>query len=204
MQKLSKSEAGKLGAAKTKILLEAQKLKKIEVYLLNPNRCKNCDSVIPYDKKSTLFCNRSCSASYNNKQRISKKITWNCLNCDKEYVTDKHKKGKFCNTKCQQDHEFNKRIENWQKTGIIGVGTLKKYLAIKYGYKCSICGISEWNNNHITLELEHKDGNSENNLEDNVCLICPNCHSQTETYKGKNKGNGRHLRMIRYKEGKSF
>lgn len=60
------------------------------------------------------------------------------------------------------------------------------------------------NGKDIVLELEHKDGNSQNNSKENVCLICPNCHSQTPTYKGKNKGNGRHSRRKRYAEGKSY
>jgi hypothetical protein len=67
-----------------------------------------------------------------------------------------------------------------------------------------VCSIETWNDKPIVLELEHKDGNSENNRPENLCLICPNCHSQTETFKGKNKGNGRHVRRTRYKEGKSF
>jgi predicted HNH restriction endonuclease len=54
------------------------------------------------------------------------------------------------------------------------------------------------------LELEHKDGNGENNDLKNICLLCPNCHSQTATYKNKNKGNGRHYRRKRYSEGKSY
>jgi hypothetical protein len=57
---------------------------------------------------------------------------------------------------------------------------------------------------HEERELEHKDGNSENNDPENLEWICPNCHSQTDTYKGKNFGNGRHKRKLRYQEGKSY
>ena len=56
----------------------------------------------------------------------------------------------------------------------------------------------------IVLELEHIDGNSDNNTEENLTILCPNCHSQTLTYKNRNKGNGRHNRRMRYHEGKSF
>jgi hypothetical protein len=56
----------------------------------------------------------------------------------------------------------------------------------------------------LVVEVEHKDGNSENNAPENVCLLCPNCHSQTDTYKAKNKGKGRHSRRMRYQEGKSY
>jgi 5-methylcytosine-specific restriction endonuclease McrA len=54
------------------------------------------------------------------------------------------------------------------------------------------------------IELEHIDGNSENNVLSNLKLICPSCHSLTSTYKNLNKGKGRHKRRERYKEGKSY
>jgi hypothetical protein len=53
--------------------------------------------------------------------------------------------------------------------------------------KCSVCGISTWNDNPITLQLDHIDGNNKNHILKNIRLICPNCHSQTETYCGRNK-----------------
>jgi Zn finger protein HypA/HybF involved in hydrogenase expression len=76
----------------------------------------------------------------------------------------------------------------------------------KYDNKCSKCGWGEMNEftNKIPLEVEHIDGNSENNKEDNLTLLCPNCYSMTKTYKGANRGNGRHNRMIRYRNGLSF
>lgn len=54
-------------------------------------------------------------------------------------------------------------------------------------YICEICGISEYNNKQISLELDHIDGNMNNNKLENLRILCPNCHSQTDTYKGKNK-----------------
>ena len=55
----------------------------------------------------------------------------------------------------------------------------------------------------LASNLEHIDGNSENNSLDNLKLLCPNCHSLTPTYKNLNKGNGRFKRMERYNKGKS-
>ncbi len=52
--------------------------------------------------------------------------------------------------------------------------------------------------------MNHIDGNSENNKEKNLELLCPNCHSLTPNFKGLNKGNGRHSRMLRYAAGKSY
>lgn len=53
--------------------------------------------------------------------------------------------------------------------------------------ECEVCNISEWNSKELIMQLDHIDGNSHNHLLDNLRLICPNCHSQTETYCGKNK-----------------
>ncbi len=52
-------------------------------------------------------------------------------------------------------------------------------------YKCEQCGIFEWNGKAISLELNHIDGNSGNHKLSNLELICPNCHSQTDTYRSK-------------------
>ena len=55
-----------------------------------------------------------------------------------------------------------------------------------FEYKCACCGNSEWLGQPIPLELNHKDGNKDNNNLDNLELRCPNCHYFTETYKTKN------------------
>lgn len=50
---------------------------------------------------------------------------------------------------------------------------------------CEICGLTEWNGKKIPLHLHHKDGNGKNNVLENLQIICPNCHAQTENYSGK-------------------
>ena len=53
--------------------------------------------------------------------------------------------------------------------------------------KCDVCSITEWNGKPLNMQLEHKDGNPHNHLIENLMFLCPNCHSQTETFCGKNK-----------------
>jgi len=53
--------------------------------------------------------------------------------------------------------------------------------------KCSSCGLgTKWNGKFISLQLDHKDGDRCNNQIDNLRILCPNCHSQTESFCGKN------------------
>jgi len=52
--------------------------------------------------------------------------------------------------------------------------------------KCEICNLTEWNGNPIPLEVNHIDGNRHNHILENLEILCPNCHAQTDTYRGKN------------------
>lgn len=56
---------------------------------------------------------------------------------------------------------------------------------------CYNCGLSEWLNGKLTLELDHTNGDNKDNRLENLRFLCPNCHSQTPTYKGKNINNGK-------------
>lgn len=61
---------------------------------------------------------------------------------------------------------------------------------IKEGYKkneCDICKITSWLGKNLTIELDHIDGDKTNHKLSNLRMLCPNCHSQTETFRAKNK-----------------
>ena len=55
----------------------------------------------------------------------------------------------------------------------------------KMEYKCQKCGISEWLGNPLTLQLDHINGVNNDHRLTNLRFLCPNCHSQTDTYAGK-------------------
>ena len=73
---------------------------------------------------------------------------------------------------------------------------VRRFLRDKYGDKCSKCGWAQRNQyNHIIhLTVEHRDGNWQNTVEENLDLLCPNCHTLTSTYGILNKGHGRTYR----------
>jgi len=73
----------------------------------------------------------------------------------------------------------------------------KRFVTERDGYKCTICSISDWQGQPISLHLDHADGDPSNNAPTNLRLLCPNCHSQTPSYGAKNKGNGRKARGLK-------
>lgn len=80
---------------------------------------------------------------------------------------------------------WNKGMELIPFEGLKGKDSIKKRL-IKYrGHKCESCKNTDWLDKPITLELEHIDGDNRNNVKENLLLLCPNCHSQTPTWKNR-------------------
>lgn len=139
------------------------------------------------------------------KKRIFiKPNTTTCNNCLKSYTYKTNQsEGKYCSLLCYQEYQWKQIVIDI----IAGKGksnSVKKYLLKTTSHICNKCKNTTWNNQQIPLELEHIDGNSENNNLSNVELLCPNCHAQTPTYKGKNRGNGRWKRRQRYASGVSY
>lgn len=72
-----------------------------------------------------------------------------------------------------------------------GVGNHKGFLINERGHRCENCNNHEWCGKPIAIELEHIDGDNRNNTKENLKLLCPNCHAQTATYRGKNINKGK-------------
>lgn len=135
---------------------------------------------------------------------MPKKPRVNCLNCGRE---TKRAVDKYCHNMCQQDHYYSLYVASWlagkesggKKSGTVS-NYVRRYLINKFGEKCSLCGWCEVNphTGKIPIEVDHINGDWQNNSPDNLRLLCPNCHSLTPTYKAANKGKGRDWRRELY------
>lgn len=166
--------------------------------------CLNCGKKLTNSDYRTKFCSKSCAASYNNKQRGNVQTIGhtNCEYCGKD-LYNKPIGTKFCSNECQKKKEQEEYIERWkngEEKGLRGryciSERIRKYLFEKYECKCQQCGWGEENpvTHKIPLQVHHIDGNCLNNEENNLQLLCPNCHSLTETFGNLNKESKRIFR----------
>lgn len=98
-------------------------------------------------------------------------------NIDKYNINTDHMLG--------QAHNKGKEIKSFDN--LVKPDAIKKRLINEHGHKCQMCNNETWNDKPITLELEHIDGNNRNNLKENLTLLCPNCHSQTPTWRNRKR-----------------
>ena len=119
-----------------------------------------------------------------------------CLNCGKELTGS----NKYCNQQCQLDYQYKQYIKRWQngeETGSKGKyevsNHIRRYLFEKYNCSCQKCGWNQVNpcTGNVPLQIHHIDGNCLNNREENLQLLCPNCHSLTDTFGNLNQKSSR-------------
>lgn len=152
--------------------------------------CSNCNGPLGHNKK---FCSRSCSAKYSNKTRVLSPET-------KSKISDGLKKHFISNNstvspeRLKQLQDGNKEWREKRQTELmtadfesLGLDRQRKRIISEQNGCCENCGLNEWMGQPMPLEIEHKDGNHQNNVRSNKIALCPNCHALTSTWRGRNK-----------------
>jgi hypothetical protein len=149
---------------------------------------------------SQKFCSSSCRARYHNQSRVKEYFCRNCkIKLPRGCI-------KHCSRTCSKILRRKRLIENWQNGLDIGYSGelcnikpfIREYILNKFGRQCSECGWNKINpiSGRVPLQIHHKDGNAHNNQEDNLTLLCPNCHSLTENFGRLNKSGTRVRRFM--------
>jgi Zn finger protein HypA/HybF involved in hydrogenase expression len=156
-------------------------------------------------------CNQEAKFQLNNGKMCCENNCNKCLALRKrnsEAIKQAHKEGKLNGWGKQKNVNRNwskgktfwedERIKSKYNKNEIFIENSKcsshmiKEIYIKYiveEYKCSICGIIDWNNKELVLQLDHINGTHTDNRLENLRLLCPNCHAQTDTFCGKENKN---------------
>jgi ssDNA-binding Zn-finger/Zn-ribbon topoisomerase 1 len=105
-------------------------------------------------------------------------------NISTAHFTSVRKKGNK-NRKITDELMFSTEYTINRSSGTVNRRVIERLIELGKPYQCDSCGINEWNNKPLRLQLEHIDGNNRNYVKDNLSFLCPNCHSQTATFSGK-------------------
>lgn len=154
--------------------------------------CENCGSHHKAEYGSGRFCGSKCARGFSTKarrseinQRVSR--TLSSRFAAREVVSS------FCRPDVHAKSVSSKK-EIWARELMdaafetLSYERMRKRVLLEQENACAGCGLAEWRGQPLVLELEHTDGDPGNNARTNVEALCPNCHSITATWRGRNRG----------------
>ena len=164
--------------------------------------CSECGKFTENPK----FCNKSCAATYNNKATPKRKrydvaITNNCVVCKTQLnKRQQWSRQTTCSVECAGIARKQKTIMEFLVGKYVGreslPDTVRDFIIDGANNQCTEChwsGINKYTGKS-TLQLHHLDGIAGNNTQDNIVVLCPNCHSLTNSFGSLNNGKGRKKR----------
>jgi hypothetical protein len=143
---------------------------------------KQCPKCKTEHSKSGTFCSRTCANSreFSDESKRKKSIALKGKPSTRGLISD-----------VDQWRANIKQawLDKYNATPFseLGMENRRRRVFDEQNHCCNKCGVSEWQGFKIPLELEHKDGNNQNNTRENLEGLCPNCHSITDTWRGRNK-----------------
>lgn len=150
-------------------------------------QCKKCGNEFEPVKGLVSYCSLACrnSRTWTDDDKLKKSIS--AKNSEKVKEVNSNRPDDFW-VKIGKTRKENHKKQILQSDYFeLSFESLRFRILYEQDEKCNKCGLSEWLGESLVLELEHKDGNHFNNERSNLEMLCPNCHSLTETWRGRNK-----------------
>jgi hypothetical protein len=154
--------------------------------------CKKCGNKFEPEKGLVNYCSLQCRNSRTWSQEDKTKKSTSAKNSEKLRIANTNRPEEFWLKIAKTRKENHKKQILKSEYGDLSFESLRFRILYEQENKCNSCGLDKWLGENIILELEHKDGNNKNNNRENLEMICPNCHSLTLTWRGRNKRERRH------------
>lgn len=151
---------------------------------------KECPKCKINHSNSSKYCSRSCANSREWTEESNKKRSLK--------LSGRKPTGTIADLEKWKANIKKAWLEKYQAKTFEELGPINKRRRVfeEQEYSCAKCGIKEWQGYPISLELDHKDGNRNNDIRDNLEGLCPNCHSVTDTWRGRNKPSKNGLNVV--------
>jgi len=161
--------------------------------------CKKCDNEFEPKKGLLNYCSLQCRNSRTwtdadkEKKSIIAKNSTKLLEANKKNIAKLIAEGKlfpkiWYDIELTREENYNKRLLELD-VSTLKFETLRKRIILEQNGACNKCKLNTWQGFPIMIEIDHIDGNNKNNERINLEGLCPNCHSITPTWRGRNKTN---------------
>ena len=155
--------------------------------------CQKCGELFTPQKGLLNYCSLQCrnSRTFTKEAKLKKSIKSKKAWDDGRMDVNDYSVINNDPTKIEKSKEtwINKYLKEREEGTLHSWDTIRKYHFIQKNYTCEVCGTHEWNGETTPLELHHIDGDLTNNTDENLQVVCPNCHAQTPNYRGRNIDN---------------
>jgi len=160
-------------------------------------QCEKCYVEHSGEYGTGRFCSSKCARSYSTKEKrleINEKVASKLKNRppSKGFIKGFDIRRKPF-TKTEQLKGVEVRLDNlkkkyetstWDELPLV---EKRRRILSEQNEVCNRCGLKEWLGEILTLELHHIDGDDSNDKKENLCILCPNCHSLTPNYRNRKR-----------------
>jgi hypothetical protein len=162
---------------------------------------KTCPKCQTKHEKPGVHCSRTCANSRpfsydaNEKRRIGTKAWWKGMQPEQRELISSR-------LRLSPNHDTTSIVRSLMELDWTALNheQLRQRLVLEQDGKCSACSVGEWNGMPLSLQIHHINGDNTDNNKENLTMLCPNCHTQTDTWCGAKSsvGRKRQKRIDRY------
>jgi Zn finger protein HypA/HybF involved in hydrogenase expression len=152
--------------------------------------CERCKNEHDGSYASGRFCSAKCARGFstaNNREETSRKVSQTIKRKISEGEIQLEQLREYQELAAKAAKQHFEKLRHSKSFNEFSFETQRRIVIEEQQGQCADCGLAEWQGFSLVLEIDHYDGNNQNNQRSNLRGLCPNCHSLTSTWRGRNK-----------------